>query len=160
MVIANSWIYRVSLIVMLCFPTALVGGQSPVPPGWSVVMQAPIGEQFRVRLKDGREIRGRSSQVSPAELIIVQGKEQIRIPADNVRNMYRIVGRSKWRAALTIGGAGAVAGALLGAAITDDTHGGRSAAAASGAVSFGSLAALFGALGTSGKKEVLIFQSE
>jgi len=129
-----------------------VRAQEPMPAGWSIVMQVPTGERIRVRLKDGREVLGNAAQVSTTELVVTVRKQPIQIAPREVRTIHDVVGRSRLRAAFIAGAIGTAVGALLGGSS-------RSESAASGAFSFGSVGAAFGAIGSSGQREILIFQT-
>ncbi len=82
--------------------------------GWNVVRAIPIGESLLVELKDDRQIKGKFSAASEADLTILNGSKSATLSRENIRRIFRLVGKTRGRSALKGAGVGAVTGTGIG----------------------------------------------
>lgn len=130
------------------------------PDGWNVVRAIPVGELLLVGLKDDRQIKGKLSSASETDLMVLEGSRSATLSRDNIRRIFRLVGKTRGRSALKGAGIGAVTGASIGLALylpaRDDIVGWI--VPACGVIGTGIGAAIGGITG-GGQKKVLIYEA-
>lgn len=150
------------LASLLTTPTVILAEQSneAMAEAWNSVMSVPQGEELNVKIKSGKNIKGKQSAVTNTSLTLARGKQSVAINRDDVFQVYRIVGKSRQKGALTGAAIGGSIGALGGFGCSDERACFSPAVAVIGAGLFGGIGAVIGLAVSGGHKQVLIYQAQ
>ena len=153
---------KVALVLILAASQTLVAqAASQQPDGWHVVQAIPVGEPLLVELKDGKQNKGKLSAVSETELTLLKGAKSTTLGRENIRRVFRLVGKTRGQSTMKGAGIGAATGTGIGLVIylpaRDDIVGW--VVPAFGAIGTG-IGAAIGAIGGSGQKKVLVYEAK
>jgi hypothetical protein len=153
------------LALILVFAPVMAADDSSISlDQWDVVETIPIGEKLLVEMKDGKRVKGVMAAVSSDSVSVrdtgTDAGKTIALKRDEIKRIYRLVGRSRGKSALIGTGVGAAIGGGIGLILylpnRDDIVGGVVPAFATVGAGFG--AAIGAALGK-GQKRVLVYQA-
>lgn len=161
----------ISLILItsiLLLPGSLVAQTSTAPSNdWSRLAAVESGSKLSIKLKDGKRVEGKLSNLSDTSLTLSVKNKPVELKRDDIRSVHQVKGRStkKWTLIGMGVGAGATAAVVaVGRANDDDTgfdfdklenaiHGGLVVAGAG----VGAITGFF--VGRTRRKRVLVYQT-
>jgi hypothetical protein len=138
----------------------------PGPTGdWAVLKTVTSGSKLHIKLKNGKTVAGKLSGVSDTGLSLSVSGKPVDLNREDVLSVYQITGKSAKKPTLIGLGAGAAAGAVLGAVGGDSKDGwvfiSKKEAAAGLSVLGAGVGALTGFLiSRGGHKRVLIYEAK
>src|ERR1041385_8478332 len=105
------------LVASLLLPSVAVAQNTRAPTGdWSALNTVTSGSKLIVKLKDGKTVEGKLSNISDAALSLSVKNKPVDLKREDVLSVYQIRGKSATKATLIGLGVGAGAGAAIGAA--------------------------------------------
>lgn len=109
-------VVAVVLIVMLAKPLIALAQAQPDPltGSWEGLKAVPPGDELRVGLRNGQNLKGRLSSVSDTTLTLAQGNKTTDLNRGDVLRVHRLVSKSATRATMIGLGIGAGVGGLSG----------------------------------------------
>ena len=109
----------VLLAALLQIPAITIAQNEATPSKgmWANVKRVPVGDELVVTLKDGKNVKGRLSEVSDTTLVLTRGKQTNELEREKVLRVYRLAHKSAATATLIGAGVGFAAGAGIGAAV-------------------------------------------
>lgn len=150
------------LVSVLASPAAVWAQQAREvkAEAWDSVMSVEQGDELAVKLRSGKNIKGKQSAVTANTLTLAKGQQPVVINREDVYQVYRIVGKSHGKGALTGAAIGGTIGAVGGFGCSDETACFSPLVAVVGAAFLGGIGALVGLAASGGHKRVLIYQAQ
>jgi hypothetical protein len=149
------------LALMLVFaPVVAAGAPVQALDQWNIVVAIPIGEKLLIEMKDGKRVKGAMGSVSSDSVSITDANKTTVHDRDDIKRIYRLVGRSRGKSALIGAGVGAATGGGIGLILylpnRDDIVGWVVPSFAAIGTGIGAgIGAVFG----KGQKRVLVYQA-
>jgi hypothetical protein len=155
----------IALIASLLFTSVTLFAQTTAPPSgdWSRVAAVETKSKLIVKLKNGKTVEGKLSNVSDAGLTLSVKDKPVDVKREDVLSVYQLMKKSAAKATLIGMGLGAGVGAGVGLAAGGNDSGFEKIdhAATAGLTVLGAAggAAVGYLMGKSGRKPVLIYQA-
>jgi hypothetical protein len=153
----------VLLASLLLSPVALAQN-TPLPThDWSALSAVTRGSKLEVKLKDGKAVKGKLSDVSDTVLSLSVKDKPVDLKREDVASVYQVSKKSATTATLIGLGVGAGAGAVIGTAADASSSGfekiDKAATAALTILGAGAGALAGYLIGRGGHKRVLIYEA-
>jgi hypothetical protein len=130
---------------------------------WEAVKRIPVGDEITVETRDGKQVKGRMSNISETSLTISSNKQPVSFDQPAIKNIYRrAIGGSRLKNTLLGSAVGTGIGGLIMAVVlassggSDSTGEGIAIGMALGA----GIGTAVGLLTGKGDKKVLVYQAK
>jgi hypothetical protein len=153
------------LVASLLLSSVTLAQNTTVPNSdWSALKTVMAGSKLVVKLKNGKSVEGKLSDVSDTSLSLSVGGKPVDLNREDVKSVYEISKKSAKKATLIGLGVGAGAGALVGAVGDAKDEGfeklDRAVTAGLSVLGAGAGALAGYLIGRGGRKRVLIYEAQ